>query len=87
MNDELNKLRDQIDELDNQIVDLLGERFELVQQVGELKKGSGAQVYQSGREYEIIERVVERGVALGLNPLLLQALFLQIFAVSRKSQS
>jgi chorismate mutase len=83
---ELSDLRSKIDDLDNQIVDLLGERFLLVNQVGELKKQSQGEVYQPGREHAILDRVTTRGKALGLNPLLLQALFMQIFAVSKRNQ-
>lgn len=82
----LDELRSQIDALDDQFVDLLAQRFELIFEISELKKGSGEEVYQPQREQLILKRVVERGKAVGLNPLLLQALFIQIFAVSRRSQ-
>lgn len=84
--DPLAKIRIKIDAIDDQIVDLLGKRFECVLQVAELKKKQGTTVYRPGREEAILKRVLERGVKLGLNPLLLQALFIQIFAVSRREQ-
>jgi chorismate mutase len=82
----IDQLRGKIDALDDQIVDLLGERFHLTGEVGELKKKEGEAVYQSGREDAILKRVVARGKKLGLDGLLLQALFLQIFAVSKRKQ-
>lgn len=82
----IDQLRGKIDALDDQIVDLLGERFNLTGEVGELKKKEGEPVYQSGREDAILKRVVSRGKTLGLDGLLLQALFLQIFAVSKRKQ-
>lgn len=84
--DSLEQIRQRIDRLDDQIVDLLGERFELIAGIAELKKKSGGTVYQPKREEEILNRVVARGKALGLDGLLLQAIFLQVFAVSRRKQ-
>lgn len=83
----LEDIRRQLDEIDDELVELLGRRFELISEVSSLKKATGTEVYQSGREKEILDRVVLRGKAKGLNPLLLQALFLQIFAVSRRDQN
>lgn len=86
MNFSLEELREKIDALDDQIVDLLGERFRLILEVSNLKKEQNLEVYQSSREQEILVRVLERGKQYDLNPLLLQALFLQIFAVSKRNQ-
>ncbi len=83
---ELEKLRDEIDRIDNQIVDLLGERFEVVNRVKEVKKKGEISTYHPGREQEILDRVEARGEKMGLNSLLLHALFLQIFAVSKRAQ-
>ncbi len=82
----LDELRSKIDSTDDRIVDLLGERFRLISQVSELKKREGIDVYHRGREQDILKRVVEKGTSLGLNELLLEALFMQIFAVSRRDQ-
>ncbi len=89
MNDELNldDFRVGIDRIDDQIVNLLGERFELISQVKEFKKKEGIATYHPGREQEILDRVEKNGEKLGLNKLLLHALFLQIFAVSKKEQN
>lgn len=84
--DSLEQLRQRIDRLDDQMVDLLGERFELIAGIAELKKQSGGAAYQPEREDEILKRVVARGKALGLDGLLLQAIFLQVFAVSKRRQ-
>jgi len=82
----LDEIRAQLDYVDDQIVDLLGERFELISKVSLLKKSQGLETYQSVRENQILDRVLKKGKEKGLNPLLLQALFLQIFAVSRRDQ-
>lgn len=84
---ELNDMRGKIDAIDDRIVKLLGERFQLISQVSELKKREGIEVHQQGREDDVLRRIIKKGAALGLNELLLEALFMQIFAVSKRDQS
>lgn len=83
---ELEILRAKIDKIDDEIVDLLGERFSLVERVKEVKRIGKIAVYHPTREQEILKRIEKRGEKLGLNKLLLNALFLQIFAVSKRNQ-
>ncbi|MDP2624883.1 MAG: chorismate mutase [Candidatus Peregrinibacteria bacterium] len=85
-NPSLDDLRLKLDVIDDQIVELLGKRFEVIAQVKEVKRILGTATYQQEREKEILKRVVAHGKELGLNSLLLQALFLQIFAVSKREQ-
>lgn len=82
----LDDVRGKIDRVDDRIVELLAERFLLVSELSAVKRSEGLAVYQSDREREILTRLVAKGKTLGLNPLLLQALFLQIFAVSKRDQ-
>lgn len=42
---ELNQLRDQIDEVDKQMVELLARRLALVEQVGQVKSRYGLPIY------------------------------------------
>jgi chorismate mutase len=84
--DSLDVIRTRLDTIDDQLVDLLGERFRLIANVSEVKQREGLDSYQPGREEAILKRVMARGIALGLNQLLLQAVFLQIFAVSKRQQ-
>ncbi|MBT5015889.1 chorismate mutase [Candidatus Peregrinibacteria bacterium] len=88
MTDEINldDFREKLDQIDDQIVDLLGERFDLISQVKEYKKKHKVETYHPKREQEILERVEIKGKKMGLNTLLLHSLFLQIFAVSKRKQ-
>jgi len=43
---DLEKLRDNIDNLDNKLLDLINQRMEFVHQVGELKNTTGAPIYR-----------------------------------------
>ncbi len=47
---ELSHLRDQIDAVDKQMLDLLAQRLHLVEQVGEVKSAHGLPIYDPSRE-------------------------------------
>jgi chorismate mutase/prephenate dehydratase len=57
---ELEKLRRRIDEIDGAILEQLNERARVVQQVGRVKRGSGAPVHSAERERDIVDRLRER---------------------------
>jgi len=81
----LKVLRDTLDSIDNQLLDLLNERMTIVHKVGELKAQSGGAIYRPEREKAIIDRLEERSKKNGgdLNRAAIEALFLEIFAISR----
>jgi chorismate mutase len=53
----IQELRQSIDLLDRQLVELLAERLRLVMQVGEVKRESALDIYDPERERELLERV------------------------------
>lgn len=55
----LEELRNQINELDNQLVKLLNERARIVVEIGKLKNKTGGQVYAPDREREVLERIIK----------------------------
>jgi len=55
----LEDLRNRIDELDNQLVELLNERAQVVIEIGKLKNRTGGQVYAPHREREVFEKIVK----------------------------
>lgn len=60
MNDELAKLRDQIDALDDRVLVLLNERARLAQAVGHLKLANGEEggpIYRPEREAQVVRRL------------------------------
>ncbi|MBD3840313.1 MAG: chorismate mutase [Campylobacterales bacterium] len=81
----LKNLRDQLDGIDDQILTLLNQRMEVVHQVGLLKAKSGGAIYRPAREKAIIERLHKQSVQTNglLNKNAIEALFLEIFAISR----
>tara|TARA_R110001592_G_scaffold297689_7_gene568253 strand:+ start:4059 stop:5186 length:1128 start_codon:yes stop_codon:yes gene_type:complete len=66
----LSKLRDQIDAVDQQIIDLLAERLRLVGEVGEVKTKHGLPIYVPEREAEMLakrrEEAEKKGVPANL---------------------
>lgn len=78
----LEELRNQIDSLDNQMLQILNERMEIVKQVGELKKHTQTVIYRPEREKQIVDRLDSMNNGL-LNRSAIEAIYLEIFAVSR----
>ena len=81
----LQDCRDAIDLIDNEVLELLNKRMQVVERVGEIKHDTGGAVYRPEREKAIIERLAtisqkQKGL---LNKSAIEAIYLEIFAVSR----
>ena len=77
--------REAIDSIDDELLELINRRMKVVERVGEIKHGSGGAIYRPEREQEIIERLSKKSEDEGgiLNKEAIEALFLEIFAISR----
>lgn len=69
-------LRDQIDEIDAQLVELLAQRADLVAQVWAMKQQSGAAQFDPQREAAMRDQLAWQAKARGLDP----AAVLRVFA-------
>lgn len=69
---ELNELRDQIDAVDKQIVELLAERLSLVEKVGEVKSKHGLPIYAPDREAAMLASRREEAEKRGVPPQLIE---------------
>ncbi len=58
---QLDQLRAEIDEIDEQLMDLLGRRMQLAEEIGRYKKRNNIAILQTGRWNEILERAVALG--------------------------
>ena len=56
----IEQLRAKIDELDDKIVDLLVQRYDLVNGIGDAKKEAGTPVRDDSRESRVLSRVRDR---------------------------
>ena len=57
---DLGKIREKIDKLDSQLVELLEERLHIVQEVAQFKKLTGKKIFDEEREKEVIRKNLER---------------------------
>jgi len=76
------QLRQSIDQLDRQLLELIAERLRLVMQVGEVKRGLGLDVYDPAREKDLLERVAAAAPA-PLTAAMAQRIFRCVIEESR----
>ncbi|MEE9367544.1 MAG: bifunctional 3-deoxy-7-phosphoheptulonate synthase/chorismate mutase type II [Pontiella sp.] len=63
----MNNLRADVDEVDSQLLDLLGRRMEIVREMGQLKTAEHVSTLQPHRWQEILDDRVRKGVRLDLS--------------------
>jgi chorismate mutase len=82
----IDELRQRIDELDDQLVRLLNERASYALAIGKIKQEMHIEIYQPGREHEVLRHVQARTVAMGgpLSPSALARLFERIIDEARR---
>ncbi len=62
----LTTLREQINQVDDELLTLLGQRMKLSDKIGQYKKDNDITILQTNRWNEILERAFQKGEALGL---------------------
>lgn len=65
--DKLEQFRNKIDSIDQQMIELLGQRMRIVEEIGEYKKQNNVSVFQLYRWENILKSRIEYGERLGLN--------------------
>jgi len=63
----LEKLRQQINQLDDELLQVLSTRMKVAQKIGEYKKNNDITILQTNRWNEILDRAVSKGNNLGLS--------------------
>ncbi|HEV2423340.1 MAG TPA: chorismate mutase [Terriglobia bacterium] len=79
-------LRQQIDAIDAQLLDLLNRRAEVALELGRHKRGSGLELRDVEREAQILSRARELNAG-PLEPAAVERVFRAILAESRRAQS
>ena len=82
----LDALRDDLDQFDQRILQLINERAAVAQTIGEAKRAAGDQIYDPRREAEVIERAVLRNDG-PLGDHSVQAVFREIVSGARAIQA
>ena len=63
----LDKLREQINHVDDELMQLLGQRMKIAEQIGEYKRNNNVTILQTNRWNQILERAFNRADKLGLS--------------------
>ncbi len=63
----LQSLREQINQLDDELMQILGQRMKIADKIGEYKKNNNVTILQTNRWNEILERAFKKGELLGLS--------------------
>lgn len=63
----LDKLRQQIDHLDDELMQLLSQRMKIADKIGTYKKTNGITILQTNRWNEILDKAVRKGENVGLS--------------------
>ena len=79
----LEELRERLDEIDGQLVDLYEKRMKVCEEVGEYKVKAGRKVFDRQREKEKLADVASR-VTGDFNKKGIQELYQQLMSMSRK---
>jgi len=82
----LNKFRLQIDETDEKILEIIGERMKIVEQIGNLKREKNVAILQAQRWQEILNKMLEIGKEKRLNQDFILNLFKAIHQESISHQ-
>lgn len=75
-------LREEIDRLDGQLLELINQRARLAQEIGRLKAAAGGEVYAPDREAEVLQRAVEQNPG-PLQPGCVRAVFRELISGAR----
>jgi chorismate mutase len=63
----LDRLRNEINELDDELMQILGRRMRIAEKIGDYKRENNITILQPGRWQEIIEKAYQKGEKLGLS--------------------
>jgi chorismate mutase-like protein len=78
----LDSFRQRLDELDDQIARLFGERFEICREIAHYKRAHGVPMMQPGRVAEVRARYLARGSEVELPPDFTAELFELLIAAT-----
>jgi len=82
----ITQLRQQIDDLDNQLMELLAKRMRVCRQIGQYKKEHNMTVFQASRYNEILEKRGAQGALCGMSPEFVATVFESVHEESVRQQ-
>ncbi len=84
--DDVTRIRDRIDELDQEIIRLLKNRYENARLLGRIKQQRGLDYRDPEREKIILRKIERAATSLDLDPKLIRPIFDQILSLSVQAQ-
>lgn len=87
MSGELERLRGEIERIDQALVGLIAERIDLARSIGEAKKAAGLPTLDPAREAQLLRRVGGLAREAGLEPEELRSIFWQLISMTRRAQT
>lgn len=87
MNNPLTPIREQIDQVDQQLIRLLAKRLELVAEVGKIKLEHGLPLYSPDREAAMLQARREEAVEQGIPPDLIEDVLRRVMRESYVSEN
>ncbi|KGJ99138.1 bifunctional chorismate mutase/prephenate dehydrogenase [Thalassotalea sp. ND16A] len=82
----LQQCRDEIDQIDQQLVELLSKRREVTARVGELKSQVGMPIFAPQREQQLLAKLRKQALSKQVSPQLVEDIFRRIMRDSYSSQ-
>ena len=79
---QLNNLRKVIDQIDEQILDLIKSRIDVVVEIGEIKKENNSEIVDEKREGEIYGRLVKKAAEKGIKPSVVKKVWKALIEIS-----
>ncbi len=83
---ELDEFRQKIDLVDDQIIELLSDRFQMIKQVGEYKREHNLAVYQPNRWHNVMESRISAGVNKNMTEKFMKSFLFAVHEESVKTQ-
>lgn len=84
---QLDLMRNEIDVLDSELIEILARRLQIVQQIGLYKKQNGLTILQMNRWKDLLENSLEKGAKKGIKPEFLLEILQNIHQESIRIQS
>ena len=79
---DLDELRVELDKIDEELVNLIAKRVELIPSIAEYKKAKGVARVDDERESQLIEAKRKLALELGVNPDLIEDIFKRLIEES-----
>ena len=86
MTEGLGRLRERLNEIDRELLELAAERQQIVHEIGQVKASRGLPTRDFEREKQVLERARTNATALGLPPRLAERILTELISVSLERQ-